>query len=200
MRKGCPRLYCWVRTVPTTAPRSLQQHRQWQNPGELCAYHKTSLSRCGDGCWSAHCRVNYQKFCTNGLQIENFCIEDFECEVAAGVNTLQDVLEGSAEHKRFLMQQRELLHRNRIMRSGIPLWSELDPIHLMHEAYSTARWPRQLRRMRELRRKTCFLCSEWRAGGQEKGTRVGDNDCSRYMYIGPSTADLISHYSRRVGY
>jgi hypothetical protein len=46
------------------------------------------------------------KCCTNGLQIENFGSADFECEVAtAGVNTLQDVLEGWAEHKRFLMQQ-----------------------------------------------------------------------------------------------
>jgi hypothetical protein len=113
-----------------------------------------------------------KKCCTNGLQIENFCIEDFECEVAAGVNTLQDVLEGWAEDKRFLMQQREPSQRDRITRSGIPLRSELDPIHLMHDAYSTARWPMQLRRMPAARAQTQNLRSLLRVTG--RAAREGD--------------------------
>ncbi len=76
--------------------------------------------------------------------MENYDGDDFEMEIITGLENQKRLLDvWASEHKLCyrIVDATELVDpvdpilRNRVTRSGIPLWSTWDPVHLVGEAY-----------------------------------------------------------------
>ncbi len=74
----------------------------------------------------------------------NYDSDDFETEIINGLEQQKRLLDvWAAEHQLCyrivdateLVDPVEPILRNRVMRTGIPLWSIWDPVHLVEEAY-----------------------------------------------------------------
>jgi hypothetical protein len=84
------------------------------------------------------------KCCDGNSHVENYDSDDFESEIIIGLEQQKRLLEiWAAEHQlnykiidaTELVDPVEPILRNRVTRSGIPLWSTWDPVHLVAEAY-----------------------------------------------------------------
>jgi hypothetical protein len=84
------------------------------------------------------------KCCDDNNHVENYDSDDFETEIINGLEQQKRLLElwASEHHLNYkiidateLVDPVEPILRNRVTRSGIPLWSTWDPVHLVEEAY-----------------------------------------------------------------
>jgi hypothetical protein len=84
------------------------------------------------------------KCCDDNNHVDNYDNDDFETEVINGLEQQKRLLDvWASEHKMCyriidateLVDPVEQILRNRVTRSGIPLWSMWDPVHLVEEAY-----------------------------------------------------------------
>jgi hypothetical protein len=84
------------------------------------------------------------KCCYNECNVENHNGDDFEFEIVSGTdmqNRLHEVWANGYQLRYRIIDTTELVDpvdpvlRNRLTRSGIPLWTPWDPVHLVHEAY-----------------------------------------------------------------
>jgi hypothetical protein len=84
------------------------------------------------------------KCCDDNNHVENYDSDDFEMEIINGLEhqkRLLDVWAGEHHLCYRIVDATELVDpvdpilRNRVTRSGIPLWSTWDPVHLVGEAY-----------------------------------------------------------------
>jgi hypothetical protein len=84
------------------------------------------------------------KCCDDNNHVENYDNDDFETEIINGLEQQKRLLDvWAAEHKLCyrivdateLVDPVEPILRNRVTRTGIPLWSMWDPVHLAEEAY-----------------------------------------------------------------
>ncbi len=84
------------------------------------------------------------KCCDDNSHVENYDSDDFETEIISGLDQQKRLLEvWATEHQMNytiidateLVDPVEPILRNRVTRSGIPLWSTWDPVHLVEEAY-----------------------------------------------------------------
>jgi hypothetical protein len=84
------------------------------------------------------------KCCDDNNHVENYDNDDFETEIINGLEQQKRLLDvWAAEHQLCyrivdvteLVDPVEPILRNRVTRTGIPLWSMWDPVHLADEAY-----------------------------------------------------------------
>jgi hypothetical protein len=84
------------------------------------------------------------KCCDDNSHVDNYDNDDFETEVINGLEQQKRLLDvWASEHKMCyriidateLVDPVEQILRNRVTRTGIPLWSMWDPVHLAEEAY-----------------------------------------------------------------
>jgi hypothetical protein len=84
------------------------------------------------------------KCCDDNNHVENYDSDDFITEIINGLEQQKRLLEvWASEHQlnykivdaTELVDPIEPILRNRVTRSGIPLWSTWDPVHLVEEAY-----------------------------------------------------------------
>jgi hypothetical protein len=84
------------------------------------------------------------KCCDDNNHVENYDSDDFEIKIINGPEHQKRLLDvWAAEHQLCyrivdateLVDPVEPILRNRVTRSGIPLWSTWDPVHLVGEAY-----------------------------------------------------------------
>ncbi len=84
------------------------------------------------------------KCCDDNNHVENYNSDDFEIEIINGLEQQKRLLDvWAAEHQLCyrivdateLVDPVEPILRNRVTRTGIPLWSTWDPVHLVEEAY-----------------------------------------------------------------
>jgi hypothetical protein len=84
------------------------------------------------------------KCCDDNSHVENYDSDEFETEIINGLDQQKRLLDiWAAEHQMCyrivdateLAEPVEPILRNRVTRTGIPLWSMWDPVHLAEEAY-----------------------------------------------------------------
>jgi hypothetical protein len=84
------------------------------------------------------------KCCDDNNHVKNYDNDDFETEIINGLEQQKRLLDvWAAEHQLCyrivdateLVDPVEPILRNRVTRTGIPLWSMWDPVHLAEEAY-----------------------------------------------------------------
>jgi hypothetical protein len=84
------------------------------------------------------------KCCDDNNHVENYNSDDFEIKIINGLEQQKRLLDvWAAEHQLSyrivdateLVDPVEPILRNRVTRTGIPLWSTWDPVHLVEEAY-----------------------------------------------------------------